>query len=193
MNCEMCGEKFTPRDGNQKYCCDKCRERRNTIIARQKRHAKLGISDSRICYMCGKEFPRTNGNRKYCSDECREKAKREQRSLYNSKRYRGQKPFITTGEETDPYINLSNAIVFQAVQDYRKAVEGIEAEPFNYMAKKDIAQIERFIKSEWFEMISDIDPMTLIRHLHREVADGQAESKKTHQEVQRIEVPCGQD
>ena len=34
-------------------------------------------------------------------------------------------------------------------------------------------------------MISDIDPMTLIRHLHKEVADGQAESKKTHQEVQR--------
>ena len=26
MNCEMCGEKFTPRDGNQKYCCDKCRK-----------------------------------------------------------------------------------------------------------------------------------------------------------------------
>ena len=48
----------------------------------------------------------------------------------------GKNHSYTTGEEMDPYINLSNAIVFQAVQDYRKAVDDIEAEPFNYMAKK---------------------------------------------------------
>ena len=67
----------------------------------------------------------------------------------------------------DPYINLSNAIVFQGGARLSQGCSMIEAEPFNYMAKKDITQIERFIKSEWFEMISDIDPMTLIRHLHR--------------------------
>lgn len=57
----------------------------------------------------------------------------------------------------DPYENLANAIVLQAVKDYRLTDD--EAE---------LAEIERFFRSDWFGVLTDVDPEYLIRRLRKE-------------------------
>ena len=57
----------------------------------------------------------------------------------------------------NPYENLANAIVLQAVKDYRLTDD--EAE---------LAEIERFFRSDWFGVLTDIDPEYLIRRLRKE-------------------------
>ena len=57
----------------------------------------------------------------------------------------------------NPYENLANAIVLQAVKDYRLTDD--EAE---------LAEIERFIRSYWYGVLTDVDPEYLIRRLQKE-------------------------
>ncbi len=57
----------------------------------------------------------------------------------------------------NPYENLAKAIVLQAVKDYRLTDD--EAE---------LAEIERFFRSDWFGVLTDVDPEYLIRRLRKE-------------------------
>jgi hypothetical protein len=57
----------------------------------------------------------------------------------------------------NPYEELANAIVLQAVKDYRLTDD--EAE---------LAEIERFFRSGWFGVLSKVDPEYLIRNLRKE-------------------------
>ena len=57
----------------------------------------------------------------------------------------------------NPYENLANAIVLQAVKDYRLTDD--EAE---------LAEIESFFRSDWFGVLTDVDPEYLIRRLRKE-------------------------
>ena len=57
----------------------------------------------------------------------------------------------------NPYEELANAIVLQAVKDYRLTDD--EAE---------LAEIERFFRSGWFGVLSQVDPEYLIRKLRKE-------------------------
>ena len=57
----------------------------------------------------------------------------------------------------NPYEELANAIVLQAVKDYRLTDD--EAE---------LAEIERFFRSDWFGVLTDVDPEYLIRRLRKE-------------------------
>ena len=57
----------------------------------------------------------------------------------------------------NPYENLANAIVLQAVKDYRLTDD--EAE---------LAEIERFFRSDWFGVLTEVDPEYLIRRLRKE-------------------------
>ena len=58
----------------------------------------------------------------------------------------------------NPYEELANAIVLQAVKDYRLTDD--EAE---------LAEIERFFRSGWFGVLSKVDPEYLIRKLRKEM------------------------
>ena len=57
-----------------------------------------------------------------------------------------------------PYENLANAIILQAVNDYRNT---------NSLGKQ--ADIERFFRSKWFSILTSIDPEFLIAKLNQEV------------------------
>ena len=57
----------------------------------------------------------------------------------------------------NPYEELANAIVLQAVKDYRLTDD--EAE---------LAEIELFFRSGWFGVLSKVDPEYLIRNLRKE-------------------------
>lgn len=67
------------------------------------------------------------------------------------------------------YENLANAIILQAVRDYRMALKSLMANPGNRTALADKAETERFFRSEWFSVLTSVDGEMLIRSLEEEV------------------------
>ena len=68
---------------------------------------------------------------------------------------------IETGIE-----NLSNAIVLQAVKDYRIALAGGSVNGRD--SKSVIAECERFFQSEWFNFLTKIDCKYLMETIRKE-------------------------
>ena len=57
----------------------------------------------------------------------------------------------------NPYEELANAIVLQAVKDYRLNDD-----------ERELASIERFFRSDWFGVLTNINPEILITKLRKE-------------------------
>ena len=57
----------------------------------------------------------------------------------------------------DPYERLANAIVLQAVADYRVALKKIKAHPKNREAISEALEIEKFFRSGWYSQLTDVD------------------------------------
>ena len=57
----------------------------------------------------------------------------------------------------NPYENLANAIILQAVKDYRLTDN-----------ERELQEIERFFRSGWFGVLSKVDPEFLIKELRKE-------------------------
>lgn len=70
----------------------------------------------------------------------------------------------------DGYTKLANGIVLQAVKDYRDALRRLKKNPYNNMALSTKREVEWFFRSNWFEVLTSIDPEMLIRELNAEVA-----------------------
>ena len=74
----------------------------------------------------------------------------------------------------NPYQALANAIVELAVKDYKKALK----QHYRFSSNKDYADavtsLERFFRSGWYGMLTDLDGeylMTGVRRMvHKEVA-----------------------
>lgn len=62
--------------------------------------------------------------------------------------------------------NLTNAIVLQAVKDYRRALAGCNVNGRD--SKSVIAECERFFRSEWFSVLTNADGEYLITHIRKE-------------------------
>ena len=71
---------------------------------------------------------------------------------------------------TDSWENLANAIILQAVKDYREARKKLKKRPKNEDAKLMVADCEAFFRSEWFRVLTEINGEELIEELRREVA-----------------------
>ena len=69
---------------------------------------------------------------------------------------------------TDPWENLANAIILQAVKDYREARKKHKKRPKNEDAKLMIADYEAFFCSDWFAAPTNLDGETLLRKLQEE-------------------------
>ena len=69
----------------------------------------------------------------------------------------------------DNYTNLANAIVLQAVKDYRKALRTLSLHPHNRSAQYERRSIEQFFRSGWFGVLTSIEPEMLITKLKAEV------------------------
>ena len=67
------------------------------------------------------------------------------------------------------YESLANAIILQAVKDYRMALKSLKANARNRTAQADKAEIERFFRSQWYSALTDVDGEMLIRFLQKEV------------------------
>lgn len=67
------------------------------------------------------------------------------------------------------YEAVANAIILQAVKDYRMALKSLKANPRNRTAQADKAEIERFFRSQWYSALTSVDGEMLIRSLQMEV------------------------
>lgn len=72
---------------------------------------------------------------------------------------------ILTPEER-AYTDLANGIVKQAVDDYRSALKGnlVDGKP----PEEVIPKIEKFFRSDWYRMLTKVDPEYLIEQLRKE-------------------------
>ena len=57
----------------------------------------------------------------------------------------------------NPYEELANAIILQAVKDYWLTDD-----------ERELQEIERFLRSGWFGVLSKVDPEFLIKELREE-------------------------
>lgn len=69
---------------------------------------------------------------------------------------------------TEPYENIANAIVMQAVKDYRMARHKLRKRPKNADAKAMIEDCEKFFLSEWFETLTNVNGESILRKLEQE-------------------------
>ena len=67
------------------------------------------------------------------------------------------------------YENLANAIILQAVKDYRVTLKSLKAKPGNRRAQADKDGIERFFRSQWYSALTSVDGEMMIRSLQMEV------------------------
>ena len=63
--------------------------------------------------------------------------------------------------------DLSNAIILQAVKDYRIALAGGSVNGRD--SKSVIAECERFFQSEWFNSLTKIDCNYLMKNIRKEI------------------------
>lgn len=75
------------------------------------------------------------------------------------------------------YDLLIEAIIIQAVKDYRAVLKKIKKNPFKY--EKEKKEIEKFFYSDWFYALSKLDPNMIIERVNKEVLGD--ECKRIHE------------
>ena len=75
------------------------------------------------------------------------------------------------------YEKLANAIILQAVSDYRAALKKVKKNPKNRDAIVEALQIEKFFRSEWYQVLTSVDGEYLIDRLRKEVSETKYENQ----------------
>ena len=65
----------------------------------------------------------------------------------------------------DSYEKLANAIVLQAVRDYRTALKRVARHPKDRDGLAVKNECERFFRSGWFELLSGLDGEALMKKI----------------------------
>ncbi len=68
----------------------------------------------------------------------------------------------------DSWENLANAIILQAVKDYREARKKLKKRPKNEDAKLMVSDCEAFFRSEWFKDLTNLNGEVLLKRLREE-------------------------
>ena len=71
----------------------------------------------------------------------------------------------------DPYQALANAVVQNAAEDYRAALKRLDKDPENVIAKAEVQELKRFFRSQWYEVLTEVDGEYLINMLEKEYPD----------------------
>lgn len=70
------------------------------------------------------------------------------------------------------YQNLANAIILQAVKDFRRCIKIVKRNGRNKeVAVKEMREIVEFIKSPWFKSLTNLEPQILLKKLQQEVEE----------------------
>ena len=70
----------------------------------------------------------------------------------------------------DPWEELAQAIVMLGVEDYREAAELLRRNPEDVRALRARARLERFFRSEWFQVLGGSAGEIILRRLREEAA-----------------------
>lgn len=70
----------------------------------------------------------------------------------------------------DKYEKLANAIILQAVKDYRRALKRLARNRMNVQAIQTKNEVECFFRSEMFSILTNINGEKLLKKLRTEVA-----------------------
>lgn len=92
---------------------------------------------------------------------------------------------VAVNENLDCYENLANAIILQAVKDYKKALHHLENNPKNRDALHEKARLERFFRSQWYGVLTELDPERLMAGVKERVRHEAIESRKKKAEKLR--------
>lgn len=65
---------------------------------------------------------------------------------------------------------LAQAIILKAVEDYRVARRRVRRFPDQKGAQATIREVERFMLSDWFAQLTDVNGKYLLQRLKEEVA-----------------------
>ena len=84
----------------------------------------------------------------------------KQHSVINQKR-----------SELDPYQSLANSVILLAVKDYRRGLKMRKKRPQSGTARFLIEDAERFFKSDWFTVLTDVQGEWLINKIREEFKD----------------------
>lgn len=68
------------------------------------------------------------------------------------------------------YEALANAIILQAVRDWRDACRILRSYPENFSEEQKRNAVERFFRSGWFGVLTNVDGRLLLRKLQEEQA-----------------------
>ncbi len=77
---------------------------------------------------------------------------------------------MSTNSDIDPCERLANAIILQAVKDYRDACKKLARGKTNHAAEVVKEECRRFFLSDWFSVLTNIDGAMLVRKLDEEVS-----------------------
>ena len=69
----------------------------------------------------------------------------------------------------EPYQELANAIVALAAMDYVHILRLLKHHPENKTIQLKAREYESFFHSGWYSMLTDVDPVYLIRELKKTV------------------------
>lgn len=68
----------------------------------------------------------------------------------------------------EAYSRLANAIVLQAVKDWRAARRKLKKKSHNESARIELESCERFFRSDLFRELTDVDGGVILRKLYEE-------------------------
>ena len=66
------------------------------------------------------------------------------------------------------YENLANAIVVRAVDDYRESRKKLKKDLGNEKAIPMMLDVIRFLRSDWYQMLTTVDGEIILKHLQEE-------------------------
>jgi len=67
--------------------------------------------------------------------------------------------------DIDPYKELANAIILQAVEDYRKWTKEYSGSHDDRKLRKCLVELKEFFRSEWFSLLTDLDGEQILSRL----------------------------
>jgi hypothetical protein len=69
----------------------------------------------------------------------------------------------------DNYQALANAIILQAVKDFRPAYRRLKRHPNDKLAQDTVREITQFFCSQYFQALTDLDGPALLNRIMREM------------------------
>ena len=84
-------------------------------------------------------------------------------------------------EYVDCYQDLANAIILQAVKDYKKVLRRLARNSRNQDAQREKKHLERFFFSQWYGVLTDLDPKLLISGVMKRMNIEEEERRKRKQ------------